>query len=173
MTQVDMDTASLRTISSEGALQLRGRYPYEQDERWVRLVAAREGWAEANRQFLRWHHDRGQAEMGALMGMLGVERAQTPRQAAALLRLAYEVFMPPHAFKGTVVMVDDNRVRVVVGQCPMFDKIERAEGHGPTACGSWHHRRGWFDAMGIPVDDSVMAERTWGEPACITEVTFG
>lgn len=164
--------ATLERLPAGQLDELRQRYPYDQDESWVRLVAARDGWTEANRQFLRWHHDRGAAEMGALMEAAGVDQVETPRAAADLLRLAYEVYMPPERFRATMVTLDEDRVRVVVGRCPMFDKIDDAGGAGVTACGSWHHRRGWFDGMGVAVEDNVHAEQTWGEPACVTEVKF-
>lgn len=160
------------SISSEQVSALRSTHPYEQDERWVLEVARRRGWAEANREFLQDHRDRGADEMRALMGALGVERLETRQQASALLRLPYRVFMPPAIFKGAVLPLDDGRVRVVVGRCPMFEKIERQGSPGVTACGSWHHRRGWFDAMGVEVEDAVQAEQSWGEPACVTELTF-
>lgn len=54
----------------------------------------------------------------------------------------------------------------------MFEKIERGGWHGVTACGSLHHRRGWYSAMGIDAEDSVISEQKWGEPSCVAEVVF-
>lgn len=159
-------------ISSHQVADLRRSYPYEQDEHWVLAVAQQLGWVEANREFLANHRARGVEEMRALMALLGLDSVTTRQQAAGLLRLAYNVFMPPETFRGAVLPLPDGRVRVVVGLCPMFEKIGRQGARGVTACGSWHHRRGWFDAMGVDADDSVQAEQNWGEPACVTEITF-
>lgn len=171
MTQIP-SLALPRTLTADRVAELRREFPYQQDEDWVSDVAAASGWPEANRRFLRWHHDRGEAEMRALMDTLAVRGVGRSDVAGSLLRLAYAIFMPHDHFRGNIEALDDDRVRVVVRQCPMFEKLMDADGHGPTACGSWHHRRGWFDAMGIEADDSVYAEQTWGEPACVTEITF-
>ncbi|GAB4329385.1 MAG: hypothetical protein Kow0010_13750 [Dehalococcoidia bacterium] len=160
------------SLSPDTARDLRQRYPYERDEAWVLESAREDGWVTANRRFLQWHRQRGAEEMAALMRALHIERVTTAAQAAALLRLAYEVFMPPESFKGEVMRVGNDRVRIVVGTCPMFEKIQRSSWRGVTACGSWHHRRGWYDAMGVDAEDTVIAEQKWGEPSCVAEVAF-
>jgi hypothetical protein len=160
-------------LSAAAIEDLRRRFPYYQDETWV-SERAREArnWVDANRSFLAWHRERGAGEMKALIEALGLTQPPSAAQAADLVALAYEVFMPADDYRGTIVRVDDNRLRIVVGVCPMYGKIERAEWHGVTACGSWHHRRGWYDAMGIDPEDSLIAEQKWGDAACIAEVEF-
>ncbi|HEY5477719.1 MAG TPA: hypothetical protein VIK11_13515 [Tepidiformaceae bacterium] len=168
-----MSQVSSPRLSGPAIEDLRRRFPYHQDERWVAEQAREAGsWVDANRGFLAWHRERGVAEMKALMEVAGIARVASAQQAADLVALAYEVFMPPDEYRGTVVRVDDTRIRIVVGVCPMFEKIERAEWHGVTACGSWHHRRGWYDAMDADPVDSLLAEQKWGDAACIAEVAF-
>ncbi len=168
-----MSQVSSPQLSGLAIVDLRHRFPYQQDESWV-TERSREagGWAEANRAFLSWHRGRGAGEMKALMEAAGTEKVTSADQAADLVALAYEVFMPPDEYRGTVVRVDDTHLRIVTGVCPMFEKIERAEWHGVTACGSWHHRRGWYDAMGIDPEDGLVAEQKWGDAACIADVEF-
>ncbi len=168
-----MSMVSGSRLSAAVIADLRVRFPYYQDERWVTDKARDSGnWADANRGFLAWHRERGAAEMTALMEALGLSRSAAAGQAASLVALAYDVFMPPDEYRGAIVRLDDTHLRIVVGVCPMYGKIERAEWHGVTACGSWHHRRGWYDAMGVDPVDSLVAEQKWGDAACIAEVEF-
>lgn len=95
--------ATVQSIPPDVARALREQYPYDRDEGWVLDTARHDGWVAANRGFLQWHRERGAAEMAALMRALDIDRVTTPQQAAALLRLADEVFMPPASFKGAVV----------------------------------------------------------------------
>ncbi len=168
-----MSLVSGSQLSAAVIADLRRRFPYHQDERWVTEQAREAGsWVDANRGFLAWHRERGTAEMTALMETLGLSQAAAVEQAVDLVALAYDVFMPPEEYRGTIVRLDDTHLRIVVGVCPMYGKIERAEWHGVTACGSWHHRRGWYDAMGVDPADSLVAEQKWGDAACIAEVEF-
>jgi hypothetical protein len=152
--------------------ELRREFPYVQDEGWVLKVADEEGWAEANRRYLSWQRDRGRLEMAALMDAFGTSEVQSPAEACALVKLAYSVFMPIDRFRGQISQLRPDTIRVSIEVCPTYDKIEEAGWRGVTACGSWHHRHGWYDAMGVDAEDSLIAEKKWGEPACVSEITF-
>jgi len=152
--------------------KLRQAFPYELDESWVVELAHEHGWEEANRRYLQWHRERGRQEMTALMNILSVKPVPSPRIATELVALGYEVFLLPEGFEGRIERLDDNAIRISVAQCPVFDKLERSRWHGVTACPSWHHRQGWYDAIGIDTDDCMVAEEKWGDAACVAEVTF-
>jgi hypothetical protein len=156
----------------ETAARLRLAFPIEQDEGWISQLAHEHGWLEANRRFLAWHRQRGFEEMTALMNALGIKGPPSPRIAAELVALGYEVFMLPEGFQGSIERLTDDSIRINVAACPVFEKLERAHWHGVTACSSWHHRQGWYDAMGVDATDSQLAEEKWGDAACVCEVTF-
>jgi len=156
----------------ETAARLRQSFPTEQDETWVLQMAQDHGWAEANRRYLAWHHDRGRQEMSALMGALGIKAAPSPRIAAELVALGYEVFMLPEGFQGSIDRLTDDSIRINVVVCPVFEKLERNHWQGVTACSSWHHRAGWYEAMGVDATDSQLEEEKSGDAACVCEITF-
>jgi hypothetical protein len=151
--------------------ELRRAFPYAQDESWILRVAQEKGWEEANRRYLGWQRDRGRLEMASLMDALDIDQVSTPKEALGLTIEAYKVFMPEE-FEGSLTPLADDRLRIEARSCPTFNKIERANWHGVTACGSWHHRRGWYDALGVEATDTLIAEKKWGEEACVAEVSF-
>lgn len=156
----------------ETAARLRREFPPEQDETWVQRIGREKGGAEANRSYLAWHRERGREEMAALMRALGIKNTPSPRIAAELVALGYEVFMLPDGFQGSIDRLTDDTIQISVETCPLFEKFEANHWKGVTACSSWHHRQGWYDAMGVPATDSVLAERKWGDTACVYEVVF-
>lgn len=174
------------TVSSEGvaisrvplpllpetAERLRRAFPTEQDEAWVLQLAHEHGWLDANRKYLEWHRERGRQEMAALMSALAIKGTPSPRIAAELVALGYEVFMLPEGFRGSIERLTDDSIRINVAVCPVFEKLEQTHWQGVTACSSWHHRQGWYDAMGIAATDSQLEEEKWGDAACVCEVTF-
>ncbi len=174
------------TVSSEGmaisrivlpllpetAARLRREFPQDQDEAWVLQIAREHGWAEANRKYLGWHRERGRQEMRALMSALGIKNTPSPRIATELVALGYEVFMLPEGFQGNIERLTDDTIQISVSVCPVFEKFEATHWKGVTACSSWHHRRGWYDAMDLDPADTPLAEEKWGDSACVCEVSF-
>jgi hypothetical protein len=156
----------------ETAARLRRAFPGSQDEEWVLQLAHEHGWAEANRKYLEWHHERGRQEMAALMNALGLRNTPSPRIAAELVALGYEVFMLPEGFQGSIERLTDDLIRISVSVCPVFERLEQSHWQGVTACSSWHHRQGWYDAMGVDATDSQLGEEKWGDSACVCEVAF-
>ncbi len=159
-------------LTPEQIERLRRAFPYGEDESWVIRVAEEYGWEEANHRYLAWHRERGRFEMAALMGELGLTQVSHPGQAAELVALAYDLFMPIEAFRGKIERLAENKFRIVVDVCPTYEKVEKAGWHGVTACSCWHHRQGWYDVMEIQVVDSLMAEKKWGDTACVAEIEF-
>ena len=107
-----------------------------------------------------------------MMSALGLKPPPPNRIAAELVALAYEVFMLPEGFEGSIERLSDDSIRINVAVCPVFEKLERSHWTGVTACSSWHHRQGWYEAMGLDVTDTQVAEEKWGDAACVCEVSF-
>ncbi|MFQ5380879.1 MAG: hypothetical protein ACE5EF_04550 [Dehalococcoidia bacterium] len=176
MLTVNPDGTAISRISlrllPETAARLRKQFPVGEDERWVLEEAEKKGWEEANRSFLRWHRERGRAEMTALLEALAIKTPPSLRTATELVALGYETFMLPEGFQGDIDRLTEDSIRISVSVCPVYHKFEQDHWQGVTACGSWHHRQGWYDAMGLTVADDVLSEEKWGDVACVCEVRF-
>ncbi|OFW48852.1 MAG: hypothetical protein A2146_08015 [Actinobacteria bacterium RBG_16_67_10] len=149
---------------------LRSRFAAVNDTRWVLSLAAREGWEQANRAYLGAMRQRGAEEMAALMEGAGIGRPVSLDEACQLLEMALSfwasgttVKRPTHR-KGEAVL----EIRVV--NCPIYAQIEKTGWHGVTACGNWHRRRGWYQALGVVAEDTLLREKKWGYGACVARV---
>jgi|FLYL01.1.fsa_nt_gi hypothetical protein len=162
--------ALLTRITDEERNDLRQRFAGRDDRAWVSDLARREGWAEANRRYLEAVRERGEEEMASLMVAAGAMGPPAPDAALDLIALAHEVFVPEARVEretdegGAPVLV------VTLAECPTYAYLERTGWHGVTACSSWHRRQGWYDALGIEVEDSVVAEKKWGDVACVARI---
>jgi len=134
------------------------------------LEVARGGWADVNRRHLSDARSSGRRAMAALMRETGIEKVSSPSEAADLIALAVQVFALKGGYSGTLRRPAPNVVVMENEECPMFAALEEREWHGVTACSSWHQRRGWYDALGAIVEDSVLGEKKWGDRACVAEV---
>jgi len=162
---------AIRPLPQETEDALRSKFGTTANSRWVLRVAAREGWREANRAYLAAMRERGAEEMAALMEAAGIGGPVSLDDACLLLETALSLWASgttvkrhtPHRTGGTVL-----EIRVV--NCPVYAELQRTGWHGVTACGNWHRRRGWYDALGIIAEDTLLREKKWGYGACVARV---
>ena len=139
---------------------------------WVIEIAHEKDWSAANTAFLLHERDRGRAEMGHLMAALGVAPPLSPAQAADLVTAALVLFIGPEQTSDTIQRLGPTAVRVRVCDCPTYRRLQATKWLGITACGTWHRRRGWYDALALYPADSVIAESKWGDEACEALIEF-
>lgn len=156
----------VKEITPETKAALRRRFSALEDTRWVTELAAQRDWQEANRRYLESMREQGVREMAALMEDLGVRGTVSTEEALQLLELAFSVYLPEAQVRRTTDDEGQLALQICVRDCPTYAHIERSGWHGVTACGSWHRRRGWYQALGISALDSVVAEKKWGDVAC-------
>lgn len=144
------------------------RHPYAADLSWLGETLREEGWLGANTRYLESERRRSAEAMCDLMRELSIERVESAEQAIDLIACAIEVFAPPGGFNGRLVRESPTTLRIVNAQCPIYSALEDARWHTVMACPSWHRRRGWIDALGVQASDTVIAEKKWGDAACMS-----
>jgi hypothetical protein len=157
-------------VSPEQIEALRARHPLAPDQTWVVESVREGGWTETTRRYLESERQRGHGEMQDLLLELGLAAVTSPEQATDLLQTAVEVYATHDPALVRVERQSPTGVRIEITDCPGYQLMESQDWHGMTACSSWYRRRGWLDALGVDAQDSVLAERKWGDPACVTEI---
>ncbi len=157
-------------ITPEVKAALRRRFRGMEETRWVTELAAQRGWKEANRCYLESMREQGVQEMAALMEDLGVSGIVSTEEALELLETALAVYLPEAEVRRTTDDEGQPELQIVVRDCPTYACIEQSGWRGVTACGSWHRRQGWYQALGVDALDTVVGEKKWGDIACASLV---
>ncbi len=158
--------ATVMRLTPEVRAALRRRFRGMEKTRWVTELAAQRGWKEANRRYLESMRKQGVQEMAALMEDLGIIGTVSTEEALELLETALAVFLPEAEVRRTTEDEGQPELRIVVKDCTTYARIERSAWHGVTACGSWHRRQGWYQALGVDALDTVVGEKKRGDIAC-------
>jgi hypothetical protein len=166
-----MMQALVDTLSDAERESLREEFRLVEPTLWASDLARRRRWQDANEAFLRHERERGKRDMEHLMAAVGASRPVSPTVAADLVQAAFTLYLEDGA-DGIVERLSDDCLRVSVRNCPIFRRLEETSWRGVTACGSWHRRRGWYEAMGIYATDSVLGESKWGDEACEALIDF-
>lgn len=159
-------------LTSEQVQGLRARHPYASDPSPILEIARTEGWLSANVRYLEEERARSAAAMRDLMAAVGLERVDSLDQVVDLIELGLDVFAPPSGFTGTLTRVEPGVIQIENAECPVYRTFEDSAWRAITACPSWHRRRGWFDALGVNVSDSVVGEKKWGDVACCSVIAI-
>lgn len=163
--------ALIDTLPSEELESLRREFQLVEPAMWATDLARRQRWQDANEAFLRHERDRGRKDMEHLMAAAGLDRPVSPSTAADLVTAAYELYLPEEG-SATIERLSEECLLVAIRNCPVYQRIERNSWRGVTACGSWHRRHGWYEAMGIFATDSILRESKWGDEACEALIDF-
>jgi len=169
-TETTETTGGAFRLTAEQVQRLRTDHPYYEDLAWLVELVQTRGWLAGNMQYLRRERERSAEAMRDLMREFGVQEVTRVDDALELIRLACVVFAPDTGFRGTTTLESECQLRITNEQCPVYRSFEDQHWLGVTACPSWHRRRGWIDALGVLATDTVLAEKKWGDPACVTVV---
>ena len=156
---------TLANLTPEARAVLYHRFPAPATQ-WVIELARERGWEEANRRYLEAMRARGFEEMSALMEDLGVGPPISHEDVLELLEAALAIYLPEARVERIADTGGHPALEIQVKECPTYARIEQAGWHGVTACGSWHRRQGWYQALGARAQDTVIAEKKWGDAAC-------
>jgi len=149
---------------------LGGKFASANDNRWVVGVAARDGWLAANRAYLAAMRQRGAEEMAAIIDAAGVARPVALPEAVQLLKMALPLWACGTRVKPMACQKGSAALEIRVVNCPIYAQLQKTHWRGVTACGNWHRRQGWYDALGLIAEDTLLKEKKWGYGACVIRV---
>ncbi len=161
---------SITQLSRETEDALHNKFSAVDNTDWVLRLARQQGWRQANSSYLDAMRTRGAEEMASLMDAAGVGPRPSLDEARQLLLMALTLWAPSVSFKPLPADEGEAHVEVRVIDCPTYNRIEAASWQGVTACGNWHHRQGWYEALGVEAEDTLLREKKWGYGACVIEV---
>ena len=136
-----------------------------EDVDWPVALARSQGWQVANAAYQAAQRQWGVDEMRALLSALALEPPLDPALACEVLLTAIELYFHTSRTDANV-SVEDEGLRIDISRCPVFERFMDVRWGGLTACGCFARRRGWYQAMGVEVDEELVMIRKWGDPVC-------
>jgi len=165
-------TTLVEELSETERAALQKEFQAVQQTGWVVELAHTKDWRAANEAYLKRERTTGRAEMEHLLSALRIDQPPAAEEAADLIAAALALFLARDGTEGLIEREGPASVRVRICNCPTYRRIEAANWAGVTACGSWHRRLGWYDALGVYPRDTVLAESKWGDAACESVIEF-
>lgn len=161
----------LDAVPSETHEALRRLGRLADDIDWPYEVARREGWRAANKEYHREQRASGRREMQSLMAALHLTWPIDAVAAKDLVVAAADLFLCTDE-RRVVSRFRDDELRLYATRCPLYDHFLNPRWRGLTACGCFARRRGWYDALGVDVEEDLLMNKKWGDPVCHLAVRF-
>jgi len=155
----------LDSLSADLRLRLRTLGQPAEDVDWPVAMARSQGWQVANAAYQAAQRQWGADEMQALLRALDLEPPLDPATTREVLLAAIELYFHTSRTDADVT-VEDNRLRIDISRCPVYERFTDFRWGGLTACGCFARRRGWYQAMDIQGDEELVTLRKWGDPVC-------
>jgi len=159
-------TALLDDVLSPGEqVRLRAIGAGTDEIEWPAALARVKGWRAANEEYHRRQRELGRREMFALMASLGMERRARAERAKEAVLIAVELFLQNEVTR-VVPRIKQDELHLFATRCPIYTLLLDPERGGLTACGCFTRRQGWLDALGADIEQEMLMNRKWGDPAC-------
>jgi hypothetical protein len=156
---------TLETLSPSDRERLYRIAESAEDIQWPACFAGESGWRAANQAYQEHQRRLGAAEMRELLEAACLKPPLSRSQQRDLLLFAIDLFLHTGRIQAEIRRQED-RIEVDVARCPLMDRFMDPRWFGLTACGCFARRKGWYDALGAPVEEELVMCRKWGDPVC-------
>jgi len=135
------------------------------DSNWMMALVMNAGWEAANAANLEVGKAAGKAEMHRLMRLLDLKEPANDDEFIFQLTLAMESFVTGDYWDYEIRNVDGTWLGIV-HRCYAFTKTKSIGVQDDYRCGCFGLRAGWYQAMGLKVEERLVKCMKEGEDRC-------
>ena len=136
------------------------------DSNWMMAMVMNAGWDVANKMNLQVAQSVGKVEMHRLMKIMNLEKPKNENEFMALMSLAMETFTTQDYFDYEFKTMDSGKWIGVIKQCYAYTKVKSINVDKDYACGCFGLRQGWYQAMGLHVEEKLLTCLKDGADRC-------
>jgi len=161
----DLAGKTLAGIPRKEMQQMLAKGRWTCDSNWMMALVLHAGWEAANSANLEVGKAVGKAEMHRLMRLLGLERPRNSEELIFQMSLAMECFITDDYWDYEFKRIEGNWIGIV-RQCYAYTKTKSIGVEDDYRCGCFGLRAGWYQAMGIEVEERVIKCMKDGDERC-------
>ncbi len=154
-------------VETKREMVIKSRFTCE--SHWMMAMVFSSGWKMANKMNLQVAQAVAKAEMHRLMKALGKAKPGDDSEFLLLTTAAMEAFMTKDYFEYEFRIVCPGRLLGVVNQCYAYTKVSSIKVDKDYQCGCFGMRAGWYEAMGVQVEERLVKCLKEGADRCEIE----
>jgi hypothetical protein len=136
------------------------------EARWQIAVFQEFGWEKGNKINQAIAREMGKVAMYRLMKALGVSQVKNVEELEAVCLAAMGLYYPPPAFVYHFERLSNTSFLGVMEKCGIYENVKKAGVSDAYECGCFAMRSGWYEALGMEVEEELLKCLKWGDNAC-------
>ncbi len=164
-----------KNIPNENLKELVAKSRWTCDSHWMMAMVMNAGWDIANKMNLQVAKTVGNVEMLRLMKLLNIDKPRDVNEAMMLITLAMETFITQDYFDYEFRLKGEGKGVGIIKQCYAYTKVKSINVDKDYECGCFGLRQGWYQAMGLEVEEKLVKCLKDGDEQCeiiIDKVVF-
>ena len=176
-----MDNAQLKERESALRAQVRGKLAeipqaslqemlaksrWNCDSHWMMALVINAGWETANRVNLEVVKATGKTEMHRLMKLVGIKEVSTDEEFGLLVMMAMAVFTTSDYWEYETRGLPSGDMKAYISRCYAYTKTRSIGVERDYECGCFGLRAGWYEAMGVDVEEVLIRCLKDGDSQC-------
>jgi hypothetical protein len=146
----------LAKIPVEEKSELVAKSRWTCDSNWMMAMVMNAGWDIANKMNLQVGQKTAKVEMHRLRKLLNLGSPKDEKEFMLFMTLAMETFITQDYFDYEFKMLSSGKWVGIIKQCYAYTKVKSINVDKDYECGCFGLRRGWYEAMGIDVKESLV-----------------
>lgn len=136
--------------------QAMSRSRYSCESRWMMAAVLAAGWEKANELNRQVARDVAVGDMRRLMELMNWRTPGNEEEFLVMAITALELLLPKKYFEYEVQVLEDGSIHAIVHSCLACTKVKSIGVQDMYECGCFSMRAGWYEAMGIEVEETLL-----------------
>ena len=161
-----MTRNKLAEIPQSSLMEMLAKSRWACDSHWMMAFVINTGWETANRANLEVVRAVGKAEMHRLMALAGIREPSTDDQFRLLIMMAMVIFTTSDYWEYETRVLPSGEMKAYITQCYAYTKTKSIGVEKDYQCGCFGLRAGWYEAMGMSVEETLLSCLKDGDSRC-------
>jgi len=171
MENMNQNINLLESISNEKKMEILRKNWMSHEARYQMAIVQEFGWEKANKINKTVIHEMGKVMMYRLINALGISHVDNIDNFKDICLMTQEFYYPSPIFSTQFDRESDIAITGRVEKCGIIENIERLGVSDQYECGCFAMRSGWYEALGMIVEEKLGDCLKNGANACQISVS--
>ena len=156
----------LSSITNQQRIEILRKNWMSHEARWQMAVFQEFGWEKGNKLNQAVAREMGKVLMYRLMKALGISQVKNVEELQAICSAAMSLYYPPPTFIYHFERLSNMSFLGVMEKCGIHENVKKAGVADVYECGCFTMRSGWYEALGMEVEEELAKCLRNGDKAC-------
>ena len=160
----------LDTLSDVQKIEMLRKNWQSHDARWQMAAVMEFGWEKGNKLNKEVSYDFGKVAMYRMMNALGISQVNNMDEFLKIYNSIIKFLFPPPITVYKLKQISESSLIGYVKNCMTYNNVKKARATKNFECACFNLRAGFYDALGIDLEEKPIKRLMKGDDCC--EIVF-